>query len=119
MYHLKIIFMPEKCDLLSAWIRTAESTVPDDRETRMEFWGCELRKTWNMLMAHEDHYISYIQEKAGSEKTAADGTIKRKEQQPDSGLRDLIAAGVGYFEYAQNKLNQLRSLRQNSYFLRA
>jgi hypothetical protein len=111
--------MKEKCDLLNALIQAAESLVPGDADRRMEYWHRELGKTWSFLMEHEDHYMAFIRGKDVPGKVDPGGADRRTGHLADSGLRDMIVARVGYIEYAQGRLTELRSRRQNSFFLRA
>jgi len=85
----------------------------------MEFWGRELRRTWSFLMDHEAEYIAWLMDNGRLKHPA--GAVARKQTQSGSvtEIRQFIEAGVGYFEYVQGKLDQLRSVSLNSYFLRA
>ena len=111
--------MSAQCDLLSEWIRTSESRSSFGRDSRLEFWNNELRKTWSVLMDHEEYYIAYLGKKAGFGGFEATATNGRLWQEDHNGLYELISASVAYFDYVQNKLDQLRAFQQNSYFLRA
>ena len=111
--------MSAQFDLLSEWIRTSELRSPLGRDSRLEFWNNELRKTWSVLMDHEEFYIAYLRKKAGLEEVEATATNGRLSTDDRNGLYELISASAGYFRYVQSKLDQFRAFQQNSYFLRA
>lgn len=112
--------MTKTSDLLSEWIKTAERLSSQDQDNRIRFWGRELAKTWSFLIDHEDVYMAWLQENSRLANTPATPSHRQPLPESSTGLRELIEAGVGYFEYVQRKLDQLRCLPpQNSYFLRA